>query len=51
MPTLKYIIEVIENLDGAGIVVEDLELVKEELIVMGFTDDEEEDDDEFDHNS
>lgn len=51
MPTIKYILEVIENLDGAGIVIEDLDLVTEELIVMGFTNDEEEDDDEFDHNS
>jgi hypothetical protein len=50
MPSLKYILEVIENLDGAGISVDNLELVKEELVVMGFTDDEEEDDDEFDDN-
>ena len=48
MPSLKYMLEVIENLDGAGLVIEDLDLVKEELVVQGFSDDEEEDDGEYD---
>lgn len=48
MPSLKYMIEVIERLDGAGLVIEDLDLVKEELVVQGFTDDEGEDDGEYD---
>lgn len=48
MPSLKYMVEVIERLDGAGLVIEDLDLVKEELIVQGFTDDEEEEDGEYD---
>lgn len=48
MPSLKYMLEVIERLDGAGLDVTDLDLVKEELIVQGFSDDEEEDDGEYD---
>lgn len=51
MPTLKYILDVIERLDGAGVTLTDPDLVKEELIVMGFTDDDEEADNEFDEDN
>jgi hypothetical protein len=43
MPNIEQILEIIERLDGAGIVIEDLELVEEELSVMGFTHEHEED--------
>lgn len=47
MPSLKYMFDVIERLDGAGLTIENPEIVKEELLVMGFTDDEEENDGEY----
>jgi len=44
MPTIEYLLEVIERLDGAGIVVEDSELVAEELEAMGFSYEDEDED-------
>ena len=37
MPTIEYLLEVIDRLDGAGIIVSDPELIAEELEAMGFT--------------
>lgn len=47
MPSLSYMFEVIERLEGAGLTIENPDLIKEELSVMGFTDDEEENDGEY----
>lgn len=44
MPSIEYLLDVIDRLDGAGIIVEDPELITEELEAMGFT--HEGDDDE-----
>jgi hypothetical protein len=43
MPSIEYMLEVIDRLDGAGIIVEDPELIAEELEAMGFTYEGEED--------
>jgi len=37
MPSIEYLLEIIDSLDGAGIVVEDPELIAEELEAMGFS--------------
>ena len=43
MPSIEYMLEVIDRLDGAGIIVEDPELIAEELEAMGFAHEGEED--------
>ena len=37
MPSIEYLLDLIDRLDGAGIVVEDPSLIADELEAMGFT--------------
>lgn len=34
--TIERLLEIIDALDGAGLVVEDPEMIREELVVLGF---------------
>lgn len=48
--TIEYILDLIERLDGAGLTIDDIELVEEELQSLGFCHEDDDECEEWDED-